>query len=344
MKKIKINSLIVGIITIIVLIIILKDNYYAVMDSLRGANIGWLLMAIFFFLLYFFFDQLSIFYIVKEYNKKITFKFILYLGTITKFFNGITPLASGGQPMQVYEMHKKGISVTDGANIVIQNYICFQISLVILGVLSYIANKSFNLFRYDPLLKNLTIVGFVINGIVLLFLMLISFSPDFNKTLVKGFINLLAKLKIVKHKEKQLTKWDKICKDYYDNAQILFKHYKTFIFCTFNETLSLLTYYAIPYFIAYAVGLGNNITFLETLVAGSYIYIMGCYVPIPGASGGMEYGFLGFFSNFIEGPSLSAMMVLWRFITYYLPVIIGAVIFNVGPGKDVKEQIKEGNL
>ena len=56
---------------------------------------------------------------------------------------------------------------------------------------------------------------------------------------------------------------------------------------------------------------------------------MGCYVPIPGASGGMEYGFAGFFGHFVTGYYLDTLLVSWRFITYYLPVIFGAIVFNV---------------
>lgn len=83
---------------------------------------------------------------------------------------------------------------------------------------------------------------------------------------------------------------------------------------------------------------------INTLVAGEYIYIMGCYVPIPGATGGMELGLVGFFGNFISGPILSSLMVLWRFLTYYLPTIIGAIVFNIGPGKEVKEVIINGEI
>ena len=95
---------------------------------------------------------------------------------------------------------------------------------------------------------------------------------------------------------------------------------------------------------AYSLGFGHNLTLINTIAAGSYIYIMGCYVPIPGATGGMEYGFMGFFGNFLSGGQLSALMVLWRFITYYLPTIIGAVVFNIGPGKDCKKALKEGKI
>ena len=62
---------------------------------------------------------------------------------------------------------------------------------------------------------------------------------------------------------------------------------------------------------------------------------MGSFVPIPGASGGIEFGFMQFYGNFITGSSLTAVLIVWRFITYYFPMIVGALVFSLE--KKVKE-------
>jgi uncharacterized protein (TIRG00374 family) len=62
---------------------------------------------------------------------------------------------------------------------------------------------------------------------------------------------------------------------------------------------------------------------------------MGSFVPIPGASGGIEYGFTQFFGNFIGLNMIGAVLIIWRTITYYLGIIIGAILFNFE--KKVKE-------
>lgn len=344
MKNIKRNSIIILLITILILYLILKDDFKDIVLTLLNANVGWLIVAIIVYILYFLFDQFALYNMIKQYNKEIKFKFVIYLGIITKFFNGITPLASGGQPMQVYEMHKNGISVSNGTNIVIQNYIVFQIAFVLWGIIAYILNHAMHLFQSIPLLRELTAIGFIVNGVILLVLFLISFSPNFNRTIVNWFINFLAKFKHKLNKEAEIKKWNKYCDDYYENAQILIKNKKEFIICIIDQFISLMLYFSIPLFIAYAIGIGKDLSLINTIVAGEYIYMMGCYVPIPGATGGMEYGFLGFFGNFLTGYNLSALMLLWRFLTYYLPTIIGAIFFNIGPGKDVKNAMKNGEI
>ena len=63
--------------------------------------------------------------------------------------------------------------------------------------------------------------------------------------------------------------------------------------------------------------------------------LIGSFVPIPGGTGGLEYGFINFYGNFIKGSVLTAIMITWRFITYYIPMIIGAIAVNV------KKRVKE---
>ena len=67
----------------------------------------------------------------------------------------------------------------------------------------------------------------------------------------------------------------------------------------------------------------------------SYVMLIGSFIPIPGGTGGLEYGFINFFKNFIIGSKLNAIMLLWRFITYYFGMILGALILNFK--KEVKK-------
>ena len=92
---------------------------------------------------------------------------------------------------------------------------------------------------------------------------------------------------------------------------------------------SLLCLYIVPLFILYSRREFIIINALETLTAAAYVYIIGAFVPIPGASGGIEYGFTQIFGNFIYSNKLSATLLLWRFITYFVGMITGAVVFNI---------------
>lgn len=327
------NSIIIFILTILIIVYLLKDNFFDVTGLLVEAKLGFIILAVFVYILYFILDTIPFYNFTREYNKEISFRYMLYLNLVTKFFNGITPLSTGGQPFQVLELRKKDLSGANATNVIVQNYIIFQIALVIWGIVAIVLNKTLNLFEPDPALKQLCIIGYVLNFLILFLLFLVSFSKKINFIIIKKTINLLYKLKIVKHKEKQYEKWDKICDDFYNNSKLLFKKQKLLLSGILFQLLCLTLFYSIPYVLSYSIDCGGDFSLVTSLSAGAYIFLMGCYIPIPGATGGMEYAFLGFYGNYLLGYELNALLLLWRLLTYYLPTIIGGIVFNIGQRK-----------
>lgn len=81
--------------------------------------------------------------------------------------------------------------------------------------------------------------------------------------------------------------------------------------------------------VLFSMGDFSSVNIFTSIVASAYVMLIGSFVPIPGGTGGLEYGFIKFYGKFISGSILSAAMLIWRFITYYFGLIIGAIAFNV---------------
>ena len=113
--------------------------------------------------------------------------------------------------------------------------------------------------------------------------------------------------------------------DFHECGKALRKRKNLYIMGIILNVVSLLCLYSVPLFILYSIGDFNNLTMVDTLTSSAYVYVIGAFVPIPGASGGIEYGFTQFFGNFISLSKISAVLLLWRFITYYLGMILGAL-------------------
>jgi glycosyltransferase 2 family protein len=66
-------------------------------------------------------------------------------------------------------------------------------------------------------------------------------------------------------------------------------------------------------------------------------------VPTPGAAGGAEALFSLLYRPFIPADSITVVMVGWRFLTFYLPAILGAVGFTVFSVRtSLSEKAQEG--
>ncbi len=335
MKKIsselknKLNILLLILVTIIVLYISLKDNFYDVIIGISKLNIFWIIIALIFIFGYYFLRALSLYNFVKKFKRDIEFKKILKIVFITQFFDGITPSSSGGQPYQIYAFKKEKIEITDATTIVIQNFIVYQIALILLGFIAVISNKYLNLFETVGPIKKLILLGFIINVIVIIALFSLAFMKKFNKIIIKATINILSKLKIVKNKEEKLEKTNEYIEKFNDGTKKLLKDKINFIKTIIFNLLALILFYTIPAVLIFGLGDYKSINVYYSIIASAYVMLIGTFIPIPGATGGLEYAFTQFYGVFIAGPTLTLVMLLWRSMTYYLGVITGSILLNI---------------
>ena len=329
-----INIVILVLITSLVLYLSLKDNFKAIINQILNINIIWLIIAFLLLFIYWLLRSLAIHTFVKMVKPKARYfnSFILMLRT--QFVNAITPFATGGQPYQIYYLKKSDISITDSTVIIVENFIVYQIALVTLGLIALFSNMFMHIFKENNLLSHLIAIGFFMNTIVIVVLFIVSFGKKLNKVLINIGITILTKLHIVKDRQKQLDKWNEKINNFHESASVLLKHKKYFIKTIIYNFIALICLYLIPLIVLFSFGKYHNINVYETIVTSAYVMLIGSFVPIPGGSGGLEYGFVAFYGTFISGSLLSAVMLVWRFITYYFGMIIGAIAFYI---KKVKE-------
>lgn len=326
--KNKLNILLLIIVTVIVLYVSLKDNFFEVINGLTKLNIFWIIIALIFVMGYYFLRALSLHTFVTKF-KDISLNKIFKIVFITQFFDGITPSSSGGQPYQIYAFKKEDIHLVDATNIAIQNFIVYQIALVLLGLIAVILNKYLNLFNQLGIIKNLIMLGFIINVIVIIGLFSLAFMRKLNKIIMKLIVKILAKLKIIKDNKKIIDKLNESIEEFHEGAKTLLKNKKDFIKTIFFNFVALLLFYSIPVIIIFGLGDYQSMNVLESIIASAHVMLIGTFIPIPGASGGLEYAFTQFYGVFITGATLTLVMLLWRSLTYFLGVIIGGILLNI---------------
>jgi len=325
--KVVLNILLLLSLIILVLYFSLKDNFHEVVNEVKKLNPIFLIISVLLVIAYRYFIGLSLHHLTKVNTKenKLPKYNAFKVSLATMFFNGITPFATGGQPMQLYYFKKEGISLTKSTNIILQNSILYQIALMIMGAFAIIANKTMGILPENNVLKHLVTIGFIVNGAVCVFLLIITFGKKISKFILNKGLSILSKLRIVKNvKEKREGLNDYINK-FYENGQILLKDKKSIIQIIIYNILALVSLYIIPLVIIYGMGNFKSINALEVLVASSYVMVMGSFVPTPGGTGGLEYGFINFYGYFITGSNLTATMIIWRSITYYIGMILGGL-------------------
>ena len=200
--------------------------------------------------------------------------------------------------------------------------------------MALIYNSFYELFPSDSLIKKLVVLGFMVNLLVLVVSFILSFGKKVNRLICIKGIGLLSKLGIIKDRGKLEQDFNEYLDNFHKNAVKLKKNKKKVVVCVLINILAILVLYSIPYFLG--IGFGLKLSLIEVMVATSYVMIIGSFVPIPGGSGGIEYGFMFFFKYLISGSILNGLMLVWRFVSYYFGMIVGAIALVVYRKKEQK--------
>jgi len=321
------NVIILLVLTIIILYFTLKDNFFEILNALLNINIIWLIISYLLVLSYTFFKSLVTHDILNKLKKN-KFKKIFTIQMITFFFNAITPFSAGGQPFQVYMFNKAGNTLVDSTNTVVQESMIHQISLLLVVVISLILNNFFNIYKIDNFLLIFLIIGFLANVFTVSLLFVISNAKKLDKIIVNFIINIVNVFKKINKQETKEKIYESLEK-FNENSKILLKNKFRFIRLILTNSAALVCLYLVPLTLTFSLNNFYAFDAITSIVLVTFTSIMSSFIPLPGGIVGQEYVFTVLFSAYLIDPFLGTLMILWRFITYYLPLTIGAIILNI---------------
>ena len=109
--------------------------------------------------------------------------------------------------------------------------------------------------------------------------------------------------------------------------KVLAKDKKSIFLCVCINVVRLSLYYSLPFVIALALHIPLKMNeFIDVMALSSFVTMANSFIPIPGASGGTEVVFSLLFSGMMKNLT-GAVLVLWRFSTYHIVLIIGGILF-----------------
>jgi len=242
-----------------------------------------------------------------------------------QFLAGITPSLAGGEPVRIYLLNKDGLS-TGGATATVfgERLIdaIFILFLVPLGFFVFKDRIDIKLISYG---LTIGIIVFV-TGIIL-FALALKYP---RKT--KDFLMWISvRVSRVSKKEERNTKVvDRIGQeiDNFHNSMVLFltKGKKSFLVAGGLTILMWCTGFMIPSMIL--LGLGLPPFFVESYAVQALLLIIVMLPTTPGSSGVTELGMAGLYGVLLGASNqylLGVFVLLFRFITYHMNVLCGAV-------------------
>lgn len=257
-------------------------------------------------------------------NRAVSFKRAFGITLAGQFFNGITPFASGGQPAQLYLLHKNKVALGKGASVLTKKFITYQAALVVYGFAVLIFEARFFKAQISNFLY-LGIIGFVVNFTVILLLLASAYRPKF----IKKWVIILARVLRKRFKYKSITHRTvlmlKHINEFHDHMRAIKKEKYALCVALLISFVQLTLFFMIPI----AIGYGFQLTFsslLYVIGASAFVAMVTAFIPLPGAALGAEGSFYVVFQLFFPANLIVTTLLLWRIITYYLPIAVGGMV------------------
>lgn len=327
----------------------------------QGKQLYWLLGGLGCYALYMFSQTIMFQTLIKDLTGKSSWGLSYNVGITGKYYDNVTPFAVGGQPMQIIQLAKTGISPGVSTSIPLIKMIINSTVTALLGLFFFV----FGISRIMPtnslyaflfvVFEILGIIGLVITLFGAILIIMLSTGTLFTRSLIAWIVKLGYKLKLVKNYRATLKKWLDQVGEYKASMNYLKKNKKLLFKMILYSCLESLSYAAISFFVVmafmtpdYLASNGISVWFvLFTCIVKYYICSMaGSYIPLPGATGLMEIAFIALYGEFV-GDAIVWALLTWRIISYYFILLHGfinemsKIIRNVARQKKLNHSITE---
>ena len=340
-KRILNLVLIVGTLAI-VLVIGLRDNDLpTTIKTLTQMDMGNALLCVLCFFCFLASEALSMMYFLYRRGYRITFAYAMYVTIAGQYYSCVTPGASGGQPMQIYYLHQRYVPTGVATSALVTRFFAFQFMLSVLSTLFWIA--------YGPFVREqiggsmwVLIIGYIYNLFTCALVILFSFLRGPVRTVIRFLTRCGGKFHLLKNPEKTQEKWMREVDVFHESMQGIRHKPKDVLIQLLLGCVQLLSLMSILWFVYRGLDL-SGATWGQVVTLDLLEYISAAYTPLPGASGAQEVVFSIYFGHLFHGASMFAGLLLWRFFTYYIFIIVGGIIVAVvglREGKTIREVAK----
>ena len=330
-KKTIRNFAVFVVLILLTLWVILKDQSITeIIDVFSNVKMQFVFIGILCMVVYLALEGINMRRTLKELGEKTSLKQCLKYSLIGFFFSSITPAASGGQPMQIYYMHKDKISVANSTLALLINLTSMQITTISLAVFSLIVNYKF----MNRVLIILFCIGIFLNGSALVLLLISILSRRISKALIEFVVKILKFFK-VKNLYRKKKKFLKELRLYQNSAKYVKNNRKLMLKIFITTIIQFSIYYSIAYWTYRALGFNeSNIFELTTMQSVLFATVSG--IPSPGAVGVSEGAFIEIFRNIYPTNMIKSATLIHRGINFYLFVLISGVVVIVNDIKSRK--------
>ena len=331
----------------------------SVLSSIKTADPLWLLPGILAMGLFFVCEGANIGRCLRLAGHRVSFPGQLKYSMAGFFFSSITPSASGGQPMQLYFMHKDGLPLSHSSLALLTELTSFQAAAAALALAGLVCQGSSVLAAGtnavtgastnavtgaspgpDPgsagfwtgagggggggagggtVTLAILAAGVLISTAVLAVLLFTIFSPATARIIASPVLWIIDKFNSQNASILRVRFLRGIC-EYRRASQYITKNPRAMAEIFLTSIIQLLAYFSITFCVCKSLGI-TGILWSDITLNQAALYVAVSALPLPGAVGVTEGGFALLFASLIPAELMGVAIILSRFVSFALPLV-----------------------
>jgi uncharacterized protein (TIRG00374 family) len=283
-----------------------------------------LLLSLFFALVHLYLDFLRLQVLTWALGKFISLKSSIEFTLGGLFLGAVTPFQSGGIPFQVYILKREGFKIGEGTAIILfRAVLALGVVFVALpGIIYY-----YRVISTAQVLKSILNYLFFFYLCSISLLLLILYRTEQVRRTLHRFGDFLRRKRIIRSDRTRILV-DRILdevENFKRSIVLFFRAGKWKTLLSFALTLiSMGIYFLIAPSLLY--GLGVDVPIIKAAILQLVLTYLLAFIPTPGASGIAELGGFSLFALICPKELLGIYVLLWRFFTFYISVILGGLV------------------
>lgn len=248
----------------------------------------------------------------------------------TEFAGAATPGGVGGPLTYLYLLRQHGLNSARAASLYAVDHImdlaffstAFPLALIVFTLGGRLG---------DPLWFALAILGPLTGGVLAVFALMRHYRP-----LMRGMGRVLRWLRVSRRRRQRFARWI-----------IQFRHAVGLLFAMPRHRLALLYLYCAGHWLLrYSVlplvlfGLGQTVPWSYLFLVQGALLFAGQLSMLPGGAGGVELGFAALLAAWLDPDTLALGLLLWRFVTFYWYLLLGAPVFTITTGRATRRLLE----
>lgn len=266
-----------------------------------------------------------IWYLLRGIGERTTLPRCVSYSFIGFFFSGITPSATGGQPMQLYYMKRDGNSLSAASVVLMTVAVIYKLVLVLTGI-GILLFWGAPLKKYLQAYYGLYFFGLFLNVVLVVILLMVMFSQRTIRTCFYRIENIMVRIHLWRQSEARQEKVEQFLAGYQQTVAFLKSHKRMIVMTIAGTFLQRFSVFVMTYVVYRGLGL-SGVAMLDIVLVQAAVYIAVDMLPIPGAQGITEAMYRCVFQNIFVGNYLVVSVCITRGVSFYLMLLVGLAVF-----------------